>query len=124
MSVSLIYVFSFLIYVFEACINGLLLLNEHKMHLRNLFIFFMAIVISSRPNDFHRDLTELEELNLAADNIIGPLLRQLVLIRLKNLLCQKMVQHDFVHMRIPDRAFRTLVSNKKKVFASLQTSMT
>ena len=93
------------------------------MKLNIFFIFFFATVLSFKTNQlvaeiFRRDLTELEELNLATDNMIGPLLRTLVLVRLHSLLCQKMAHHDLVHMEEPDGAFRTLELNNKGIFKS------
>ena len=94
------------------------------MKLHNFLAFLLLTVLSLQANRllaevYRQDLIELEELNLVADEIIGPLLRTLILVRLKNLLNEKKALRESGHMKDPDKAFRILESNNKDVFKSM-----
>ena len=81
--------------------------------------FFVLSIVSSMklclndPNNFCGDLTEL---NLAADNIRGPLLKNFLFLKLQSSLSEKMGNYQIVRMRTPDEAFRTTESNNMGVF--------
>ena len=94
------------------------------MKLHNFLAFLLLTVLSLQANRllaevYRQDLIELEELNLVADEIIGPLLRTLILVRLKNLLYEKKALRESGLMKAPDKAFRILESNNKDVFKSM-----
>ena len=59
---------------------------------------------------------DLIELNLAADNIVGPLLTNLIFLKLQSLLSKKIKNHEIVRMRTPDKTFRTIESNNMSVY--------
>ena len=90
------------------------------MYSKSFFVLLLTKISAIQlylddQTNFRGDLTEL---NLAADNIVGPLLANLIFLKLQSLLSKKIENHEVVRMRTPDKAFKTIESNNMSVFTS------